>query len=171
MKAFKKIAAEIKLHNTTTGIIANFEVTFTADYTCFRCLETFSKEFMVKHHLDYIAGRDPLTKVANVELNPGDVDRVYFDGRQIDLGVGIREAIMFALPITLLCKDDCHGLCPVCGKNLNKKSCNCKIEKTGLFTSQLTNAKNKKKLSMVKIGMLVVHDDGAPSIHDLVIVL
>ena len=78
----------------------------------------------------------------NVELTPHEVDKVFYHGPQIDLSIGIREAIVLSLPITPSCRDDCRGLCPVCGINLNKGSCACKREQVGLFTA--VAAKHKK---------------------------
>jgi len=52
-------------------------------------------------------------------------DGEIFDGRQIDLGAIAREQIVLALPMDLLCKDECKGLCTVCGQDLNVKECGC----------------------------------------------
>ncbi|MGC4114372.1 MAG: DUF177 domain-containing protein [Myxococcales bacterium] len=52
-------------------------------------------------------------------------DEERFDGRQIDLGAITREQILLALPMDLLCKDACKGLCSVCGQDLNVKECGC----------------------------------------------
>lgn len=43
-----------------------------------------------------------------------------------DISDDVRTEITLALPMNLLCKDDCRGLCPVCGADLNKKRCSCK---------------------------------------------
>jgi uncharacterized protein len=87
-------------------------------------------------HLEYVEGEDPYAKIENVELTAHDADKVYYRGPQIDLAVGIREAIMLSQPIMQLCKEDCQGLCPVCGINLNSQSCSCKKEKVGAFAPQ-----------------------------------
>lgn len=68
-----------------------------------------------------------------MELTAHEADKVYYRGPQIDLAIGIREAIILSQPIMQICKDDCKGLCPVCGKNLNTGSCSCKREKVGAF--------------------------------------
>lgn len=141
VKQFHNINANVKLHKTATGIAADFEVTFIADMTCVRCLEGFSSEFRVSTHLDYIEGKDPLAKVEKIELHRIHIDMVYYKGRRVDVSVGIREAIIFALPIASLCRQNCLGLCLVCGGNLNKKKCGCKIEKVGLFTTKNTKVK------------------------------
>lgn len=55
----------------------------------------------------------------------GDADREYFDGRTIDLDPIVREQVLLALPVSVLCRDDCKGLCPQCGQDLNEAECGC----------------------------------------------
>lgn len=107
---------------------------YRGEFICTRCLGKYTRDCDVELHLDYVEGDDPYSRVENVELTGHDADRVFYKGPQIDLSVGIREAIILSQPITSLCKDDCSGLCPVCGANLNKKRCACKVEKVGPFT-------------------------------------
>lgn len=47
------------------------------------------------------------------------------ENESIDLTNDIREDILLALPINLVCSSSCRGLCPCCGANLNKESCAC----------------------------------------------
>lgn len=49
----------------------------------------------------------------------------YYQGHHLELDDAITEKILFSIPILLLCKEDCKGLCPKCGCNLNYESCNC----------------------------------------------
>ncbi len=46
-------------------------------------------------------------------------------GDELDITEDIRAEMLLELPMTLTCDDDCQGLCPDCGANLNKKPCNC----------------------------------------------
>jgi uncharacterized protein len=48
-----------------------------------------------------------------------------FDGRTIDLGDLAREQILLNVPMDLICKESCQGLCTVCGKDLNEGECGC----------------------------------------------
>jgi uncharacterized protein len=53
---------------------------------------------------------------------PGDVEELrspYVDDDALDLHAWARDALMLALPAQLLCREDCAGLCPVCGADLN----------------------------------------------------
>lgn len=118
---------------------------FIARLICARCLHIFSGEFNTNLHFIYVKGRDPLTKIERVKLKPIDIDKIYYTGSQIDLRIGIREAIMLSIPIAPICKNTCRGLCPVCGKNRNKYTCECTVEKVGIFTPGSTMKGNKKK--------------------------
>jgi DUF177 domain-containing protein len=55
----------------------------------------------------------------------GDADREYFDGRTIDLDPIVKEQVLLALPVSVLCRDECKGLCPQCGQDLNEAECGC----------------------------------------------
>ena len=49
----------------------------------------------------------------------------------VDLTEGIREDILLSFPQTCLCKEDCRGLCPTCGQNLNEEVCSCPPRESG----------------------------------------
>ena len=48
-----------------------------------------------------------------------DLDSPYLDGDELDVESWARDALALALPVRIVCRDDCLGLCPVCGENLN----------------------------------------------------
>jgi uncharacterized protein len=60
-----------------------------------------------------------------VALKGEDINRVYFEGDSIDLSIGIRDTLILAAPIAPVCKEDCKGICPQCGANLNQGKCGC----------------------------------------------
>jgi uncharacterized protein len=60
----------------------------------------------------------------DVELSDEEFTAVGVDG-MVDLAVFIRAAVILELPLILLCREDCAGLCPVCGVNLNENPCSC----------------------------------------------
>lgn len=144
------------MQKSSIGIRADFRIIYSAEFACVRCLGVHSREGEVALHLDYVEGEDPYLKSENVELTAHEADKVYFRGPQIDLAIGIREAIILSQPIMQLCKDDCRGLCPVCGINLNTGSCSCQTEKVGAFTPQELSAgsppakKSRKKCTKKK---------------------
>ena len=53
----------------------------------------------------------------------------FLRGEEVDLDEIIQEQVYLSLPIIrILCKENCQGLCPVCGNNLNKENCQCNRE-------------------------------------------
>jgi uncharacterized protein len=62
---------------------------------------------------------------AERELGDEDFGAAYYSGDEIDLQQLIQERIYLALSMKPLCSEDCKGLCPVCGTNLNRGTCAC----------------------------------------------
>ena len=61
--------------------------------------------------------------------NSQDEDEAYpFEGNEVVLDKMIADEILMKLPVRFLCSEDCQGLCPHCGKNLNEGSCDCGTE-------------------------------------------
>jgi uncharacterized protein len=64
---------------------------------------------------------DAAEVAASFELD--EVDAEPFDGKTIELDPIIREQVLLALPLSVLCRDECKGLCAVCGTDLNEQDC------------------------------------------------
>jgi len=64
-------------------------------------------------------------------------------GDEIDLGPLAEQAFLLALPLKPLCKEDCKGLCPRCGKNLNEGDCGCREERIDPRLAILKKLKKK----------------------------
>ncbi len=58
-------------------------------------------------------------------FDPGTVDEEAYAGKEIDLSPAVREQILLSMPESPLCREDCKGLCPKCGKDLNESECGC----------------------------------------------
>lgn len=150
VEKFGSISAVIKLNSSAIGITADFKVAFKVYLKCTRCLDTFTRDFQAGLYLNYIQGKDPNKDAEKVDLKNSEVECVYVSGNNIDLSVGIREAIVLSLPITFLCREQCRGLCPVCGIDRNKTKCKCKVEKVSLFAPVFMKKKTGEKRSKKK---------------------
>ena len=58
-------------------------------------------------------------------FDPETVDEEAYAGKEIDLSAAVREQILLSVPASPLCRDDCKGLCPRCGRDLNEGDCGC----------------------------------------------
>ena len=94
------------------------------EMACARCLEPIDRDVTNQFDLLYRpqgadAGRSELSVTA-AEAEVG-----YYQGEGLLLEDALREQVLLALPLRAVCKDDCKGLCPHCGGNLNQQQCNC----------------------------------------------
>lgn len=93
---------------------------------CARCLEPvpqkIAREFdLLYRPLGADAGRDELSVTA------AEAEIGYYQGEGLLLEDVLREQLILALPLKVTCREDCKGLCPQCGKNLNQEQCSCKV--------------------------------------------
>ena len=83
---------------------------------CDRCAENVISHFSF-----------PVEHTLVVALESGDNDDfLEVPNMRLNLDELVEEDVNLALPTKYLCNDDCKGLCPICGKNLNKSQCDCK---------------------------------------------
>jgi Predicted metal-binding, possibly nucleic acid-binding protein len=75
--------------------------------------------------------REPSKEDEGIELTEEDLEFGSYQNEEIDLAGLLGEEIRLALPIRFLCKEDCKGLCPKCGANLNEGPCPCPKYKEG----------------------------------------
>jgi uncharacterized protein len=54
-----------------------------------------------------------------------EVEVSYYTGEGVLLEDVLREQVLLAVPLKTVCREDCRGLCPHCGRNLNVEQCNC----------------------------------------------
>jgi uncharacterized protein len=99
-------------------------VTTELELACSRCLEPFRLPVAAPFDLRYLPASEASTE-ADREVDDEDLETSYYENDAIDLNGLLREQFYLALPMKPLCQDDCRGLCPQCGTNLNTGSCSC----------------------------------------------
>jgi len=132
----KKIGIEVKLEGFLKGSLV---------LICDRCLTPF--EFFIEHRFEVrLQPVSSLNFEEEKELSEEEMDVSFYQGSWISFYEILREEIFLSLPVKKLCKEDCKGLCPICGKNLNTGSCDCKpYKKESPFAILKTLLKNKEK--------------------------
>ena len=99
------------------------KVSALAELDCDRCLRPLPVTIAVNFDVEYLPGGDYERQFA--ELQEDDLDQSIFDGKEIDIDDLVREQVILSLPARALCREDCKGLCPVCGIDKNSKDCEC----------------------------------------------
>lgn len=103
------VPVSIDLSRTTGNGYAlrlHFDVSLRG--ACMRCLEPASPMF----HVD--------AREVSMPGHGEELDSPYLENEVLDLVAWARDSLALSLPEKLLCRDDCAGLCPVCGANLNQ---------------------------------------------------
>ena|SRR2546423_5457151 len=91
---------------------------------CGRCLEPFEIPVSSAFELHYVPQSDN-SGAGEHEIDDDDLTTAYYRDNTLDLGELMREQFQLALPMKPLCAEDCKGLCPGCGTNLNTTTCGC----------------------------------------------
>ena len=79
-----------------------------------------------------------------IEIEVEEIGMMYFKGEEIDLQQGIQEQVVMAFPLRPLCDENCKGLCPKCGSDLNQADCECEPEPVSNKFAALKNLKLDK---------------------------
>ncbi len=121
---FGKVRVQVLLEKTKDHILLRTTLSVNRHCECDRCLKRYDREFYNEYHMFYIHD------IANKHLYDEDVVTVIRKDQDfIDISTDVREFAMLSIPMKNLCKEDCKGLCPRCGKDLNEGECNCEKEK------------------------------------------
>lgn len=122
-----KVEIRMRITATPTGqVVARGTLTATVDRPCRRCLEPVDP--VVDEELVLVwAVPDSLGHEAEGE-DDGETRTLEQGSGELDLGPAIREELLLASPLWVLCREDCRGLCPVCGANRNLDECDCSLE-------------------------------------------
>ena len=107
----EKVPAEFVVSKASTGTVFELRFTTRLHGPCFRCLGDAVLEL-------------PIDVREYQATNPDGADELnsqYLEDDRLDLTAWARDAVALELPDKILCRPDCAGLCPDCGKNLNEE--------------------------------------------------
>ena len=112
----------IRITRTPQGVLGQVDFKASMPATCVRCLEDYFQSL----HTNF-------TELFSYKSHPTiELGMVIPEDGNIDFAPLVREYLLLEVPIKLLCKEDCKGLCSICGENLNQTTCEHQVkEKTG----------------------------------------
>ena len=91
---------------------------------CARCLDTVLEEISREFDL-YYSPMSTIAREQEVHLKTDDTEVAFYQGDGLFLADVLAEQVLLALPMKVICRSDCRGLCPHCGANLNNEDCRC----------------------------------------------
>jgi len=133
----RKVQGEIRLLRTHRGILVRGVLRTEVELTCSRCLTVFNCPVTLNVDEEYIPTVDVVSGVplsSPEEPGPFIIDEHHV----IDLTEAIRQYSLLVIPMKPLCREDCAGLCPNCGHNLNQGPCGCPLKEVDPRWSELS---------------------------------
>jgi uncharacterized protein len=121
----RPIIAKVDISKAGERFVLEGSIAGAVKVVCDRCLNSFEKDVKADFKLFFTPPARYDTK-AEIELLEEDMEIGFINGEEINLDNIFREQIYLSLPIKNLCKEDCRGLCPGCGVDLNIQNCQCK---------------------------------------------
>ncbi|HDI78967.1 MAG TPA: DUF177 domain-containing protein [Desulfobacteraceae bacterium] len=119
-----EIEVSVSIYKAGSHFVVDGKMEGVLLLSCDRCLERFSHPISSPFKL-YLEEITDIKDIEEAELSEGDLDIHYIQGKELELNNLLREQIFLSIPFKNLCTEQCKGLCPVCGENLNIRDCGC----------------------------------------------
>ncbi len=135
----------IKAFRLGKKVLIEGSINISVSLHCSRCL----KDISVPQELSFREEYNPSEEAASEgekELTGGEPDLSFYSDDEIDITELIKEQVLLSVPMKPLCRPECRGICPGCGRDLNKGDCNCKAEEIDPRLAPLMEFKEKIKL-------------------------
>jgi uncharacterized protein len=120
------VSAEFTLTHKDRDLHVRGTVTTLVRCQCARCLNAFIRSVASDFELFYLPHPEHPDPEEEIELKYEDLNVGFYDGSIFDVDTMVLEQIELSMPMRLICKESCKGLCPNCGRDLNLGSCLCK---------------------------------------------
>jgi uncharacterized protein len=92
--------------------------------SCDRCLEPV--EFAVEHDFDlFYRPMEDIAREEEIKIPDDESEVGFYSGEGIELADIVREQVILSVPMKIVCRTQCRGLCPSCGIDLNRGKCQC----------------------------------------------
>lgn len=125
LKPLTDLVGNVDLIRTNEGILVRADLRTNVELTCSRCLVQFSMPVRFKIEEEFHPTIDILTGARLPQPDDADEATQIDAHHLLDLSEIVRQDLTLALPLVPLCRNDCKGLCPNCGKNWNEGDCEC----------------------------------------------
>lgn len=110
-----------KIYKVSGDMILEGNINYKYKENCARCLKEFEREIDT-----VLSGK--LVEGFKAEEDSDDEDIILIKEEKLDLKDAIISQIILSFPMKSICKTNCKGLCPICGKDLNEGKCDCKVD-------------------------------------------
>jgi uncharacterized protein len=128
-KVLENSGGEVRIEGSFSGVM---------EADCDRCLAVAT--FPLERKFDLFYRPTPEFREGDeIKIDEGEAELGFYEGTGFELSDVIKEQVLLALPMQRICREDCQGICPVCGANRNEVACDCHETKVDERWSALRN--------------------------------
>jgi len=135
----KDVGVDATLEKTGTQLSLKAKIETVGMFECDRCLTQFEARLSSSYRMHYVPEGG---SHANI-IDPTEIQVIPPGLSVIDISEDVRQTILLSVPLKLLCSEECGGLCPKCGRNLNTGPCTCTNTITDSRWEKLRSLQNK----------------------------
>jgi uncharacterized protein len=119
----RSVSGRVRLIRSERGVLVWARLRLEVPLECARCLKGYAHPVSVEFTEEFIDPQSERATARGQKIDPEDfkIDQ----WRHLDLSEAIRQYEESARPIVPVCREDCEGLCPSCGQDLNEARCSC----------------------------------------------
>jgi uncharacterized protein len=125
------VKGSFRLSKNGKTVFVSLHIEGFARARCSQCLADFEQKIDISNDVSLFpeepeeGTEEPEEGTKELDLTREDLGKNFYSGNNIDLAKLLCEEIVLSLPFNPSCSDNCKGLCPSCGKNLNEGNCDC----------------------------------------------
>jgi uncharacterized protein len=118
----KPVRVAVVLDKTGSQAFLRGQIQTTGTFLCDRCTSTFEHPVLSTYQMCYLPEGSDAS-----ETDPAELQVLTAGSTVIEITEDVRQTILLSVPLKLLCSENCEGLCPQCGTNLNVETCSCEV--------------------------------------------
>lgn len=123
VKLSSPVVSRLSINKVGSEIIISGRLRAAMDLQCSRCLKDFKRDLDIPVNVVYHPVED--VEAERHALRDDEMDMGFYKGDELDLQELIKEQVLLNGEMKPLCSDQCKGICPKCGTDLNTGQCNC----------------------------------------------
>jgi uncharacterized protein len=121
----RQVFIQVQLEKRRRQLFLTGHVETIGRFVCDRCLDEFESTIGANYRMTYVYDSSDAGEIDKDELTV-----IHASTNEIKIDEDVRDYVLLAVPLKLLCKEDCAGLCGICGANLNRETCDCPKQET-----------------------------------------
>ncbi len=118
-------------------ILVDGDISAALRFPCSRCLKECTYAVNSAVHVSLVPADEDEKSDGAHQLQADELEQLYYREGGVETDDMVRDQLLLSIPMRVLCRPDCRGLCASCGKNLNEGSCGCPPPAASRLAEQL----------------------------------